>query len=297
VGQQIGMNKKAVYLRINIVVILVSAVFAIMRMDTFTNVELNFEWKLLYLVPGFIVGLILVHFAKMMRFYLILMEQRINFLRFVKVYMKITFVNLALPLKMGEIFRIYCFSRETKDGKIGILSVIIDRLFDISALLVVLIPYDLLINKSISPVTLTLTLFVAAILFFYRIFLPTYHYLNHYLITNTESKQAIKCLYVLESGKTWYDYIRKLLKGRSSLIFIFSCIGWIAEFGVLMCIQAMLNEVFGISGFVAYINSIFGFGKTQVLNIYTTVSCIILAIITVSVYGISYFQKRRAVRC
>jgi hypothetical protein len=88
-----------------------------------------------------------------------------------------------------------------------------------------------------------------------------------------------------------------LLKGRSSLVFIFSCIGWVAEFGVLMCMQAILNEVFGISGFVDYINSIFGLGETQLLNVYTTVSCITLAIITVSVYGISYFRKRRAVKC
>jgi len=286
------MNKKAVYLRINVIVVLLAAAFAVKRMDTFTNVQLNMEGKLLYLIPGFILGFLCVHLAKMMRFYLILMEHKINFLRFIKVYMKITFVNLALPFKLGEIFRIYCFSRETKDGKIGFLSVIIDRLFDISALLVVLIPYDLIIRKSVSPVTLILALFAAAILFLYRIFLPTYHYLNQYLITNTESREAVKCLYILENGKIWYDYIRKLLKGRSSLIFIFSCIGWVAEFGVLMCMQAILGEDFGISGFVEYINSIFGLGKTQLLNIYTTVSCMILAIITVSVYGVSYVRRK-----
>jgi hypothetical protein len=291
------MNKKAVYLRINVIVILLAAAFALMRVETFTDVQLNLGRNLIFMVFGFIVGFVLLHFFKMMRFYLILMEQKINFLRFIKVYMKITFVNLALPFKLGEIFRIYCFSLETKDGKIGILSVIIDRLFDISALLVLLIPYDLIVRGSISPVTLILTLFAVAILFLYRIFLPTYYYLNQYLITNTESKEAVKFLYVLESGKTWYDYISRLLKGRSSLIFIFSCLGWLAEFGVLMCMQGILKESFGISGFVEYINSIFGLGNVQLLNVYTTISCIILAIITVIVYGISYFRKRRATRC
>jgi hypothetical protein len=289
------MNKKAVYLRINVIVILLAAAFTLNKMNTFANVQLNIDRSLLYLIPFFFLGFLFVHFAKMLRFYLILMEQKINFLRFIKVYMKITFVNLALPFKLGEIFRIYCFSMETKDGKIGILSVIIDRLFDISALLVVLIPYDLIVRGSISPVTLALTLFAAVILFLYRIFLPTYHYLNQYLITNTESKEAVKFLYVLESGKLWYDYIRKLLKGRSSLVFIFSCIGWIAEFGVLMCMQEVLDKKFGISGFVEYINSIFGMGQVELLNIYTTVSCIILAIITVSVYGASYYTRKRKV--
>lgn len=290
------MNKRAVYLKVNVVIVLLSIAFASLRTETFTDVQLNIGTKLFYLVPLSIVGFLFVHFAKMLRFYLILMEQKINLFRFIKVYMKITFVNLAFPFKLGEIFRIYCFSRETKDAKIGVLSVTIDRLFDISALLVILIPYDFLVDRTISPVTLILSIFAAAILFLYRIFLPTYHYLNQYLITNTNSKGAIKCLYILESGKTWYDYIRRLLKGRSSIIFIFSCIGWVAEFGVLMCMQAIFQKVFGISGFVKYINSIFGFGETQLLNIYTTVSCIILAIITISVYGISYC-KRRAVKC
>lgn len=290
------MNKKAVYLRVNAVIVLLAVYFASMRTKTFTDVQLNIDVRLSYLIPLFILGFLFVHLAKMMRFYLILMEQKINLFRFIKVYMKITFVNLAFPFKLGEIFRVYCFSKETKDAKIGILSVIIDRVFDISALLVILIPYDVIVDKAISPVTLILSLFAAIILFLYRIFLPTYYYLNQYLITNTSSKEAIRCLYLLENGKTWYDYIRRLLKGRSSLIFILSCIGWLAEFGLLMCMQTIFQKVFGISGFVTYINSIFGFGETQLLNIYTTVSCIILAIITVSVYGISYW-KRRAVKC
>lgn len=290
------MNKKAVYLRVNAVIVLLAVYFASIRTKTFTDVQLNIDARLLYLVPLFLLGFLCVHFAKMMRIYLILMEQKINLLRFIKVYMKITFVNLALPFKLGEMFRIYCFSKETKDAKTGILSVIIDRVFDISALLVILIPYDIIVDKAISPVTLTLSLFAVVILFLYRIFLPTYYYLNQYLITNASSKEAVRCLYWLENGKTWYDYIRRLLKGRSSLIFILSCIGWLAEFGLLMCMQTVFQKVFGISGFVTYINSIFGFGETQLLNIYTTISCIILAIITVSVYGISYW-KRRAVKC
>lgn len=277
-------------------VVLLGVVYAGIRTKTFTDVQLNINEKLFYFIPMFVIGFLLVHLAKMMRFYLILMEQKINLLRFVKIYMKVTFVNLALPLKLGEIFRIYCFSKETKDGKIGILSAVIDRVFDISALLVLLIPYDIIVDKAISPVTLFLSLFAAVILFLYRIFLPTYYYLNQYLITNTNSKEAVRCLYLLESGKTWYDYTRRLLKGRSSLVFIFSCIGWLAEFGVLMCMQEILQKEFGISGFVTYINSIFGLGEAQLLNIYTSVSCIILAIITVSVYGISYC-KRRAVKC
>ncbi|WP_099466986.1 lysylphosphatidylglycerol synthase domain-containing protein [Konateibacter massiliensis] len=290
-------NKRAVYFWVNIVVVLLAVAFASLKTETFTDVQLNMGTQLFYLVPLFLVGFFFVHLAKMMRFYLILMEQKINFFRFIKVYMKITLVNLALPFKMGEIFRIYCYSKETKDGKIGILSVVIDRLFDTTALLVILIPYDFLVDKQISPVTLILSLFAAVIVFLYRIFLPTYYYLNRYFIMNTNSKQAVRCLYILESGKTWYDYIRRLLKGRSSLIFIFSCVGWIAEFGVLMCMQTIFQKVFGISGFVEYINSIFGLGDTWLLNSYTTVSCIILAVITVSVYGISYLNRRETVKC
>ncbi len=71
------------------------------------------------LIPLFLLGFVVVHAAKMIRLYLVLMERRIVFRRFVLLYLKTTFVNLIVPFKLGEVFRIYCISRETTKFQIG----------------------------------------------------------------------------------------------------------------------------------------------------------------------------------
>lgn len=288
------MKEKKIYVYINIIILIISVFFVLIRFSVFENIQIGLGGSIVYLFPMILTGFVIVHFFKMMRIYIILMEQNINYLRFIKIYTKITFVNITLPFKIGELFRIYCFGKETKNSKIGVLSVIIDRFFDICALLIILIPYDIVVNKSVSSVTFLLVIFAIIALFLYRVFLPTYVYLNRYLITNGNTKNTINVLKILDNSKVWYEYIKKLLKGRSSLVFILSCLGWVAEFFVLMCIKIVVNESFGIGGFVNYINSIFGFGNARLLNTYTSFSCIVLAFITFIIYGYFYFRKKGA---
>ena len=47
------------------------------------------------------VGFIAVHFFKMLRLYLVLMEHRISFGRFILLYLRTTFINLITPFKLG----------------------------------------------------------------------------------------------------------------------------------------------------------------------------------------------------
>ena len=54
-----------------------------------------------WLIPLLLAGFILVHTAKMLRLYLVLMEHKIGFGRFVLLYLKTTLVNLIIPLKLG----------------------------------------------------------------------------------------------------------------------------------------------------------------------------------------------------
>lgn len=285
------MNKKT-YTCVNLIIIILAVYFVIKRIAVFNIADFKTGVNNYYLIIAAFLCFIMVHFFKMLRFYIILIEQKIDFFRFMKVYVKITFVNMTLPFKSGELFRIYCFANETQNSKVGILSVIIDRFFDTCALLLILLPYDLIIGSTITPVTLLLIVFTVSIMFLYRVFMPIYIYLNRYLIVNGNGKNSIKLLHVIESGKTWYDYIKELIKGRSSLVLIFSCFGWIFEFIVLMSIQKLLGNDFGVNGFVNYINSIFGYGNTNLLNIYTSLSCIILAVITFIIYGCFYLGNK-----
>ena len=74
-----------------------------------------------WLIPLFTIGLLAVHIFKMMRLYLVLMEHKIDFGKFVLLYLKSTLVNLIIPFKLGEVYRVFCIKKETRYEKHGTL--------------------------------------------------------------------------------------------------------------------------------------------------------------------------------
>ncbi|MBR1691906.1 MAG: flippase-like domain-containing protein, partial [Lachnospiraceae bacterium] len=106
-----------------------------------------------WLISAVIVLFVLVHLTKMLRLYLVLMEHKIDSKRFVLLYLGTTFVNLIVPYKLGELYRIYKIKKETRHWQVGILSVVIDRFFDILALFFVLLAIDGYYRQGLSAVT------------------------------------------------------------------------------------------------------------------------------------------------
>ena len=98
-----------------------------------------------------------VHLIKMMRMYLIVMERKISFDRFVPAYLRTTLVNLLIPYKLGEIYRIGVFYRISGGFKTGFFSVLIDRFFDTLALVLILLPYQLLVSGKVTVPVILLT--------------------------------------------------------------------------------------------------------------------------------------------
>lgn len=232
--------------------------------------------KLLYLVPLFLAGFFVVHALKMMRFYLVLLEQKISLKEFAFLYVKTTFLNLLIPFKLGEAYRAFCVVRFTKCVQTGILSVVLDRFFDTFILLLFLIPYDLLVRHRITFITGFLLLFLVVVMLVYRMFEPTYRYLNGYMIRNSRSRRGIIILSALEMLREWYDYTKDLIEGRQYLIVFCSALGWIAEFGLLWLISAGYGTGFGLVEFGNYIQSVFSFEKSAVFIIYNRLSMYLL---------------------
>ncbi len=227
---------------------------------------------------------LILHAAKLMRFYLVLMEQRMEFKRFVKVYIKTTFVNFLLPFKSGELFRIYCFAHETRNVRMGFISVIVDRMFDTCVLLLFLLPYDFCVVGRISAVTVILSLIVLLVLLGCVFLYSSYNYLNRFLMINGNSKRTIWFLQMLENFKMCYDYMAALLKGRFFLILIFSCFGWIFEFLFLKFMAGTFNIAFGMAQFAEYIGGIFSADTGILKNNYILVSALGLLVAMIICY-------------
>lgn len=249
--------------------------------------------KMLYLVPLFLAGLFVVHALKMMRFYLVLLEQKISIKEFVFLYIKTTFINLLIPFKLGEVYRIFCVVQFTKCLQIGILSVVLDRFFDTFILLLFLIPYDLFILHRLTWMTGILLVFLLFVMLIYRMFEPTYLYLNEYMIRNSKSKRGIYILSAMEMLREWYDYIKDLIKGRQYLIIFCSALGWMAEFSLLWLISRYDQMAFGLTEFADYIQSIFSSEKNHVFIIYNHFSMYVLFALILIFLCFRFFRRRR----
>lgn len=239
-----------------------------------------------WLIALFLVGFILVHIAKMLRLYLVLMEQDIGFGSFVLLYVKTTFVNLLIPFKLGELYRIYCISREAKHWQVGVLSVLVDRFFDTLALLIILLPMDIFFFGRLSLITLVFLGVIAVIVVCYLSLLPTYGYLNRYIIKKKSSPRAMAALKGLDVAKIWYDFTQDLVGGRFALISLFSFAGWVLEVCTLKVLAAYLHVPFGAGDFAAYIEAIFGIGESALLKPYTLYSMILMFAFTLFGFGV-----------
>ncbi len=228
----------------------------------------------------FLIGFLLVHFCKMMRLYLVLMEHGISFGRFVVMYLETTLVNLIIPFKIGEAFRILVISKETNHWQVGILSVLTDRFFDTLALCAILLPVDLYLYGEPGIITIVFLLVLLLIAICYLSVLPTYRYLNRYIIMRKHSSRSMAALSALDTIKEWFDFTTDLIKGRFALITMFSFFGWVFEIGTLTALARYFNIAFSTGDFIKYIQAIFAFGSSDILKEYTSTSILLMGIFT-----------------
>jgi uncharacterized protein (TIRG00374 family) len=236
---------------------------------------------------------ICVHLIKMMRLYLIVMDQKVSFDRFVPAYLRTTLVNLLIPYKLGEIYRIIVFSRISRGFKTGFFSVLIDRFFDTLALCLILLPYQILYTGRVAVPTILLVAFVAVIVITYMVFPASYTFLNRYIITSRDSKRSMMALSALEHVNGWYTYVRDLVAGRYGILFLFSLAAWILEIAVLGLFSKICGRSFTVADFGAYIESIVSGSGYELRSLYTLSSAAVIAVLTV-IFTVRYLIKRRA---
>ena len=236
-----------------------------------------------------LIAFCMVHAIKMMRMYLIIMDQKVSFDRYVPAYLRTTLVNLIVPYKLGEIYRIGVFYRISGGFKTGFFSVLIDRFFDTLALVMILLPYQMFISRNITTPTVLLTVFEVVVLLAYRIFPPSYDFLNRYIITSKESKRSMMALSVLD------EYARGLVRGRYGILMLFSLAAWLLEIAVLAIFNRLWGYGFGVSDFGAYIESIVSSSDYATRKAYTAASVVVIAVFTV-IFTLRYLLAKRKIR-
>lgn len=256
-------------------------------LNMLTYIKFNNAYYLIIAVLLFI----LLHLIKASRLYLILLEARISSNRFLKQYFKTTLVTILIPFKLGEFFRIYCFSKEAKSYKVGLMGVLIDRFFDTIILLLFILPYQLLDNNKSPYITMIIIGFLLMICMINLVIYITYPYLNHFMVLHHSDKKALIFLEYLEQMKNMQRDILKMIKGRSALIMFLSALAWTIEFFALKTIMLVLLKPFDLRVFGEYLEYSF-FGSNNELTIfYFCFSSIIIAFLSAYIYLKSFLKK------
>lgn len=229
-----------------------------------------------------------IYVIKAVRLYLILLEHRIAIKRYLKLYIKTTLVSLVLPLKTGELFKVYCYGTEMNSMKCSLLSVLVERYFDTIPLAILLIGFTFYSKVGSSLMVILLTAFLILTTVSYLIFPSSFHYINRFCIMNVNSERGLLLLDMMKKINSWYFDIQELIKGRGIILILLSGITWLMEYGILVCVSKGLGHIFRTDTFVIYINSIFVGSDNTYINLYVGISVVIFLFLTILVYGVSY---------
>ena len=283
--------RKNLYYTVNILFLIVSFIFFYDRFTgAFIKTDGVYEFNIAYmLLSALLVGMI--YFIKTVRLYIIMLDTHIPFRRFVKVYIKSSFVSIILPFKTGDLFKMYCYGHETEDYKIGIFSVLVERYFDTISLLVILAVFTLSTGNGIVPVVILMALFLILLTAFFISFPSINNYINRFCIVSTDSPGGIDVLRFLSGINNWYMYAKKLVDQRVPLLLIMSTFTWIAEYGVIKIFIYGLGKSTASDLFLVYINSVFSGSNDIYVTLYMSVSVLLFGILFVTIYISSYVGK------
>ena len=256
---------------------------------------MSFSFRFTFDPLGHLILLLLffgAHLFKFIRFYLVLMEEReLSFFDIMFLYVRTTFVNLVIPYKAGEIYRVAAVWHKTRSFKTGVLSVVVDRFFDTLSLLLIILPFQVFFMRSINPVTGILFAALIILIIAYLSYYPSYRYLNRYLIMTKSSKRSLFLLDLLDRANEWYVFMRKLIRGRGALMILSSLTGWGLEFAALRVLASSLGNDFTIDTFISYIDSLLSGGKNGTGSVYNLMGSVIFLILTV--FFICYSMSRK----
>ena len=175
-----------------------------------------------------------VYSLKAFRFYFLVAGSGIPLVKYICVFAQTSFVNIIVPFKAGEIFRLFCFGHLTKNYPKGFAIVLLDRFVDTLSLLAILLVANILDKTETSAIFFLLVAVCAFLILFYALLQGILVYWNEYFIKSKSSRSHLNALIFVNKLTEVYDELRNLVNGRFFLIFVLSIFSWGIEIGSLL---------------------------------------------------------------
>ena len=270
-------NSKKIYILINLVLTIAIIIYMLLHWNNIFSV--NIKYILLAIIP-----FICIHIIRIIRQYIILIENRISIKKLAKAYLLSSITNTIVPFKIGEIYKIYLYGYEMKNYKESAIGVLIDKFFDAIFLVISFVIIETVSKKELSLITILLVIFVFLVIIIYISFEKTYRFLNKYLIVNKNSKFSIKCLKILEEIKNIFSSIKNMVKDREILIMILTILSWLAEIVFVFIIGRNININVNLVNFITYINDSFFGMQNELSNYYIYVTSILFVLLIITIF-------------
>jgi len=270
-------SERLIYNIVNIVFLVVSILLV-----NYTGIlDMNFSFQEVIILA---IVFIIIHLFKFIRIYFILLEESIPLRRRIKLYIKTTFVSIVLPYKTGELFKMYSYGNEINNYSKGIISVLIEKFFDATILCLVLVPYGMLKNGSISTLAYIMLAFLGVVLLIYVSFEGTYYYLNKFFVVKSKSRKGLYALKILEKSNNVYRSSKEMIRGRSLVLLVLTTIIWISEVVFIYVMSNFININAEFMTIINYISDAFWGINNILFNNYIYIGTAIFLIIMLGIY-------------
>ena len=177
---------------------------------------------------------ILVYTMKIIAFYLLLLGKNIIFSEHILQYAKTEMVNVIVPFKLGDIFRIYCYGYSVGSFKDSTFSVLTNGIIDFLAGVTIIL---VLVRQNILNPNIWIGIFliiIGMVVLCYISVPRLYGYWNHFLIIGHASRKRIKALKYLELIYGAYKSINELIHGKLFLMYVIDVLGAAMYYKILI---------------------------------------------------------------
>lgn len=234
-----------------------------------------------------------VYGLKALRLYLVLAGSGISVREHLRQYCKTAFISIVFPLKLGDIFRAYCYGYTLHTYGKGIMAVLLDRFSDTLALLTILFLILFIQGSGVSVLAYLLLVFMLLLTMLYRIFPGFYQYWNQYLLAKAATAGRLRYLALLYHLHKLYEECRGLVHGRIFGLYLLSLMAWSIEIGGAAA-AAQASALSVKSSFVSvYLQSALGVRHLASQQWFLVCSMLVLAAGILLLYGTSGKEREK----
>lgn len=177
---------------------------------------------------------LLSHFIRVLRIAVMIGRQNFSLVSLLKIQYYTNAVNLLVPFKLGEFYRILEFNKVIQDKEKTFFTIIAERGIDFILIFLGLFICVYFTEQTFIEIKTTIfigTVFIGSILFTFFVLPQNLRFLNIFLAKRHTSKRIVKVLYLSSKIHDSIEGIRNIVTKEKATLLILSLCIWMLEIG------------------------------------------------------------------